>query len=180
MNYFTDGDSYNTCILYLANKLIADQLKFPSNLDRARIESESFGILRPISSFNPVRTRGLLFWLRNEMRIETRRRRRRRRRPTTTTTSAVPDIEDVSHREVERYNHKPVIDLVVLKSEVLRARVPAGYRGRALKFSEPNMHEVLALRMSSLELDEFRRVVDIDKDIGNYSKKEKVTIESAD
>ncbi|KYN08282.1 hypothetical protein ALC62_00712 [Cyphomyrmex costatus] len=40
----------------------------------------------------------------------------------TRTTSAVPDIEDVSHREVERYNHKPVIDLVVLKSEVLRAR----------------------------------------------------------
>lgn len=60
------------------------------------------------------------------------------------TTSPIPDIEDVSHREVERYNHKPVIDLVVLKSEVLRVRVPAGYRGGALKFSEPNMHEVLA------------------------------------
>jgi len=70
---------------------------------------------------------------------------------------------------VERYNHKPVIDLVVLKSEVLRARVPAGYRGGALKFSEPNMHEVLALRMSSsnVELGEFRRVADI----GSYSEK---------
>lgn len=40
---------------------------------------------------------------------------------TTGTTLAIPNIEDVSHREVERYNHKPVIDLVVLKSEVLRA-----------------------------------------------------------
>jgi len=32
------------------------------------------------------------------------------------TMSPIPDIEDISHREVERYNHKPVIDLVVLKS----------------------------------------------------------------
>lgn len=68
---------------------------------------------------------------------------------------------------MERYNHKPVIDLVVLKSEVLRVRVPASYLGGALKFSEPNMHEALALRMSSpnAELNGSHRVVDIDRDI---------------
>ena len=61
---------------------------------------------------------------------------------------------------MERYNHKPVIDLVVLKSKVLRAWVPAGYRGGTLKFSEPNMHEVLTLRMNSpnVELGKFHRV----------------------
>lgn len=49
--------------------------------------------------------------------------------------------------------------------------MPAGYRGGVLKFSEPNMHEVLALRMSSpnIELGEFRRVTDIE----SYSEKRK-------
>lgn len=60
-------------------------------------------------------------------------------------------------REAERYNHKPVIDLLVYLSRQLSlslslslvARVPAGYRGGALKFSEPSMHELFASRASS-------------------------------
>lgn len=41
----------------------------------------------------------------------------RTRTTRTTKDDEVGNAEDVSRREAERYNHKPVIDLLVLKSQ---------------------------------------------------------------
>lgn len=112
----------------------------------ARVSNPKVGIFFAAGqspSFNPVRMRDPLFGPRNEMRIGTRRQGDDDDDDEDDVGNA--DAEDVPRREAERYNHKPVIDLLVLKSQALEQRVPAGYPGGALKFSGLSMHELLTL-----------------------------------
>lgn len=102
----------------------ANQSKFPRNLDRAwraRIESKSSDILRP---GNPEVLIQLEYGSHYSGRVMKCELERGDEEETATTRRDEDeddvgniDAEDVPRREAERYNHKPVIDLLVLKSQ---------------------------------------------------------------